>query len=595
MSQDLDTLKASEERVGNEARFSDTTRGEIVLVHQIKTRRGRQRQHRQLAIHTEPNESLAEILALKQTAFSNEAILRDSFSLALVPRLLELGEYGLRKAFLEYSKEGKLVTLTSRPFQLQMKTGSINGLKNMGNSCYMNSTIQALAASSHFIEYLRQTTAQKDLIFNEFTNEPLNYKIFDLIQGVNGHKPMCIQPRAVLGSLAERHKQFRPTHGSGYSAIGREQHDAQEFLQALLDCCVEDSQIEKLFPSCFRLEDIGQLQTCLLQEFAAEESSSINSFSGMIQVEKVKSSRVSSTLTSISPLPFCGWIGSILQCTKCQVVRPVQNTPFFDLPIVPTSVTKQIMGATARERPTKGTTTNEDFCTLEECLEDFTSVERVTDVQCWACTLVRETESLAEDVALLNDAIESLSSRVSLQDVDKLGVLRNEVEEKAKKLSILRHISVEDTDAIEDTLRDMNENQLLPLEPQREDAFKSLLVTRLPSILCLHLQRKHYDPQRNQLVKTNQFVKFPEILNMAPYCENPSTMDENQHFIRDPVNFLLVAVIEHIGNAFGGHYICYRRDPASNCWLMISDSVVRSCTWDHIRRCQAYMLLYEAL
>ena len=59
--------------------------------------------------------------------------------------------------------------------------------------------------------------------------------------------------------------------------------------------------------------------------------------------------------------------------------------------------------------------------------------------------------------------------------------------------------------------------------------------------------------------------------------------------------YRLQAIIEHRGDAFGGHYVCYRRDPSNGRWLYISDDTVRSCDWSDVRRCQAYMLFYEAL
>ena len=148
---------------------------------------------------------------------------------------------------------------------------------------------------------------------------------------------------------------------------------------------------------------------------------------------------------------------------------------------------------------------------------------------------------------------------------------------------------------------------------KRSDAFKCLLLSRLPAVLSIHVQRRYFDPATGQESKTMQHVIFPEILDVAPYCayagaairpEAPfaGTVRQNQHHrvltsaVMTPIHFRLMAVIEHRGGAHSGHYVCFRRDPNDDDgWLWISDETVRPCDWMIVRQCQAYMLFYEAL
>ena len=44
------------------------------------------------------------------------------------------------------------------------------------------------------------------------------------------------------------------------------------------------------------------------------------------------------TISAITPSPLSGWLGSTLRCCNCKHVRPIQNAPFLDIPVVPTSV-----------------------------------------------------------------------------------------------------------------------------------------------------------------------------------------------------------------------------------------------------------------
>lgn len=146
-----------------------------------------------------------------------------------------------------------------------------------------------------------------------------------------------------------------------------------------------------------------------------------------------------------------------------------------------------------------------------------------------------------------------------------------------------------------------------PSKLSRHNARKCLILTRCPSILCCHIQRRYYDPFFNRMEKCHQHVHFEEILNMAPYSAyspfasapwvagssrqpNQDTTTPRKH---KPMLYRLMSIIEHRGNASGGHYICYRR--FRNSWYRVNDNTVTEIAWKHVRLCEAYMLFYEAM
>ena len=53
---------------------------------------------------------------------------------------------------------------------------------------------------------------------------------------------------------------------------------------------------------------------------------------------------------------------------------------------------------------------------------------------------------------------------------------------------------------------------------QRGKARKRIMLGRLPKVLCVHLQRKHYEPRYGNMIKVDSFVKFPEQLNVQEFC-----------------------------------------------------------------------------
>lgn len=320
---------------------------------------------------------------------------------------------------------------------------------------------------------------------------------------------------------------------------------------------------------------------------------------------------VKSTISSITPSPLSGWLGSTIQCCNCQHVRPIRNSPFLDIPLVPTSV-PAFLGGVHKQGPNSP---HIPACTIEQCLADFTSVERVQDVECRYCTIQAEIRELQEEQMLLDGAIESTEKRIKAKGGDPLKEtksLHEELNQIQLRLFKLQTMDPDDEDLTITDPSTYGDESLLLDDPNfcrstrlaRCDARKCLFLTRCPSILCCHIQRRYYDPYSNRMEKCNQQVLFDEILNLAPYCAyspeastawvaGSSRSSDLQRKEKRPMLYRLQSVIEHRGNAHGGHYVCYRRFGSS--WYRISDNSVTAFSWKQVRNCQAYMLFYEAM
>ena len=362
-----------------------------------------------------------------------------------------------------------------------------------------------------------------------------------------------------------------------------------------------------------------------------------------------------STISSITKTPLSCWTGSLVQCQTCRHVKAVRNQEWRDIPIVPTAVSAPMMTA-ARSMGGSPSKVREGVapppCTLEECLQDFTQVEGVEDVECANCTLQQQIQKWQDEVDLLRGAVESLERKrakqqqLQLQHTNKKGnessnnnqldSLHVEFEEAETRL---RKLQQQDPDEYEPPIHDEsgdgNCDDGRPIKMLRANALKCLVLTRLPSVLCLHVQRRCYDPMTNRMSKTMQHVAFDEILDLAPYCafggnenarkffnmrnnhngnpngnsrSNGNSSSSQQH--RSPILYRLASVVEHRGNAFGGHYLCYRRLPAqfsqshqsaaaaagtTHAWYYCSDDTIQEVSWNQVRTAQAYMLFYEAV
>eukprot|EP00537_Pseudo-nitzschia_pungens_P007608 CAMPEP_0172360234 /NCGR_PEP_ID=MMETSP1060-20121228/4308_1 /TAXON_ID=37318 /ORGANISM="Pseudo-nitzschia pungens, Strain cf. cingulata" /LENGTH=957 /DNA_ID=CAMNT_0013082181 /DNA_START=260 /DNA_END=3130 /DNA_ORIENTATION=- len=336
-----------------------------------------------------------------------------------------------------------------------------------------------------------------------------------------------------------------------------------------------------------------------------------------------------SIMSPITPSPLSGWLGSTLRCSKCKHVRPIQNAPFLDIPLVPTSVPNylsQAYGSSAK--PVSPNASPMPSCSLDECLKNFTSVERVQDVECRSCTIQDEIANLEEEAMMLRGAVETTERRISKklgekqkrtdepEPLEETKYLRDDLLKAEKRLLQLKTMDP-DEDDIDPSLSSferhddstylfgsgsLDQDEKMPL--QRCEAKKCLLLTRSPSILCCHVQRRYYDPFTNRMEKCVQFVEFPLFLDLSPYCaygqkaiipwaagsrkedgaetkrhQSPWKNDNNRS---GKMPYRLQSVIEHRGNAYGGHYVAYRRDH-SGTWFCVSDSRVTPVSWRNVQ------------
>jgi len=147
---------------------------------------------------------------------------------------------------------------------------------------------------------------------------------------------------------------------------------------------------------------------------------------------------------------------------------------------------------------------------------------------------------------------------------------------------------------------------------------KQLTITRYPKILCVHLNRL---VQMNGIQrKIDNFIEFNTLLNIYPYVTSHKgifsadgdeayldTNSRNSYTAADPIraiDYSLVAIIVHLGDAHGGHYVVYKRLLEKNSkedfklrkdWVLISDSNWELVTESQVLKQKAYLLFYEKI
>ncbi|CAE6427416.1 unnamed protein product, partial [Rhizoctonia solani] len=172
-------------------------------------------------------------------------------------------------------------------------------------------------------------------------------------------------------------------------------------------------------------------------------------------------------------------------------------------------------------------------------------------------------------------------------------------------------------------------------------ALKRYLIATPPPVLVIHLKRFHQVAGAGTLLfgslrKLDDFVAFPEILDIAPFV----APNREEYGLKRrgkkvgwfgqkkdkevPVKYRLYAVVVHIGSMIGGHYIAYialppqpvatpetedapantegpasepatgnEKDKCKRPWVYISDTTVRPVSFEEVSKAKAYLCFYE--
>ncbi|XP_063004314.1 ubiquitin carboxyl-terminal hydrolase 16 isoform X3 [Melospiza melodia melodia] len=144
------------------------------------------------------------------------------------------------------------------------------------------------------------------------------------------------------------------------------------------------------------------------------------------------------------------------------------------------------------------------------------------------------------------------------------------------------------------------------------NAKKQMLISLAPLILTLHLKR--FQQAGFNLQKVNRHIKFPEVIDLAPFC---TAKCKNVAEGNTKVLYSLYGVVEHSGTMRSGHYTAYVKMRAMNShlsdlvlrgqsqasetelvkgqWFHISDTHVQPVSVSKVLSSQAYLLFYERL
>ena len=254
---------------------------------------------------------------------------------------------------------------------------------------------------------------------------------------------------------------------------------------------------------------------------------------------------------------------------------------------------------------------------VRSCLDDYTALEPINGVECAKCTLERAKQHMDQ----LLSQFQSSTSNPEEASEDASRALR---ESLLARLDLVNQ-ALEDEDFSDQMLKKCQ----IPAK-NRVSTTKSrqAVIARPPKSLVIHINRSNFDELTGVQSKNLATVRFPQQLDLAPWCLGQGPGPENkddavENWNVDPSKSMLSdedgleglesgkryelrAVITHYGRHENGHYICYRKAPYaikkneedvnedSDSWWRLSDEEVTQVDEDIVlAQGGVFMLFYE--
>ncbi|KAI8089324.1 uncharacterized protein BX664DRAFT_280180 [Halteromyces radiatus] len=412
----------------------------------------------------------------------------------------------------------------------------VSGLSNTGNSCFLNSVLQAVSSLPSLHVYLYQVKSPTSPVTNTF---------FKTIRRIS--KPQrsrsSIRPSELARALAIKRAQSNSSFGGRRQSsflMNREQQDAQEFFQVLMAAVESESQYYQ--PNTTKR---AVMITVGLRELLVPSSPSIRT------AKYVNNSNSNSFLGR----PLTGLLASRLSCVQCGYTGVIRHFSFNNIQLCLPSVYS---------------------VTIEQCLKQYTSIEYLRDASCRQCTLLTKAVLIRDKTRSLQRQADNVNKEKRKQLLSQLVSLEKERMQLEHRLRTRQMDSSDDEDSndIYDSTTDRKRNKIKHRHTISPRSTKQVMIAKPPSVLCLHVTRSAVHHSSGMIFKNSCQLVFNEFLDLTPFVTSGtlhtqptvplssissglnnkrSSSDVSSHLYR------LMSVVVHYGSHSYGHYVAYKR------------------------------------
>ncbi|RMY13335.1 hypothetical protein D0867_07486 [Hortaea werneckii] len=424
------------------------------------------------------------------------------------------------------------------------------GLGNWDNSCYQNSVLQGLSSLDSMKQYLNWLDAKTRC--QNSTNASLKETIEKLSAASNNGKQL-----------------WTPAKLKNMSSW--QQQDAQEYFSKIMD------ELDKEAAKA-----VVDVKNQVGLEVIARNGDSTE-----------KEARVGDAVKSLPRNPMEGLLAQRVACTRCGFSEGLSMIPFNCLTVPLGSRAEYDIG---------------------ECLDEYTNLEEISEVDCAKCTLLRSEEQIQKMLPVKDEPAHENGCDSTVMDESKKNIgLPPELRVlAAKRLEAIQQAIAND-DFSDKTL---NDSCQIPKKAHVcSTKTRQAVLGRAPQSLVVHVNRSVFDEVTFGQRKNYASVRFPLLLDLARWMlGEDGEKKPTESILRASGSgaeslYRLKAVVTHYGRHENGHYICYRRhsmrplkaeghasslDDGGERWWRLSDEDVSPIDEETVlKQGGVFMLFYE--
>uniref|UniRef100_A0A8C4NX47 Ubiquitin carboxyl-terminal hydrolase n=1 Tax=Dicentrarchus labrax TaxID=13489 RepID=A0A8C4NX47_DICLA len=486
----------------------------------------------------------------------------------------------------------------------------LTGMKNIGNSCYMNAALQALSNCPPLTQFFLDCSG---LVRTD--KKPALCKSYQKLISELWHKkrPSYVVPTSLSHGIKLVNPMFR-----GYA-----QQDTQEFLRCLMDQLHEE--LKEPLTECSMSGEGSDGEEIRDGERSPSEDEFLSCDSGSSSDRGEGGGLGDGELLlqdecdGVRP-PAVGVVGvstggpdnevsmTQTQSTPCSPVRTLQelhpklsSSPPRSSPLRSAgpaySFKKAQLLLSARKKKQSH---------YRSVISDIFDGSILSLVQCLTCDRVSTTVETFQDLSLPipgKEDLAKLHSSIHQNLPVKTGVCPDTYSSQGWISYIMDSIrrfvvsciptwfwgpmvTLEDCLAAFFAADELKGDNMYSCERCKKlrNGVKYCKVLRLPEILCIHLKRFRHEVMYS--FKISSHVSFPlEGLDMRPFLakESPSQV----------TTYDLLSVICHHGTAGSGHYIAYCQNVINGQWYEFDDQYVTEVHETVVQNAEAYVLFYR--